>query len=1060
MTEQEMQAVFEKLQRGVELTNEEMIALARNAGYMSGQFKRLEVGTDNLIKSFNKAKDEFPAQLAKAAGNTAKETAKFAKGLADANEGFRQLNPIIDAVASALSGFPVLSGVAKATAEASKFMIDQLQNATEAFNTISKVGGLTATGMTGLQQQFLRSGMSLKGYTKSITDNSSALANFAGNVGAGAEKFSRVAEASVDFREGLMRLGFQIDELGEFQASYIARQTQLGLAQGKSTSQLAVGAAEYAKELDLLSKLTGNNRKEIEKQQNAALSESRFRAQYDEMVANGQEKQAKAMLDFQSIVNNVAPELAQGLRDVSTGFTNSDAAIKLFNTTNGKGQEIMARLQSGQIDQAQAYKELQGAVKGNIETTRNQAKMTGDNPAFTKYAESSKLLNAQVDSMGNLIKQQNEQTSEQGDKLTNQTVSAQKAIQETGRMMNQLGFEFMPAAATAVKGFTTALNSVVSMVNKTMGTNVSTRTSSSAAAPGGGRSGLSPAQKAAAKRQAAIDQRVAEAENAVLSGQATVDAPLSATPALGAGPAFSRPDDTRADKVQLTLTEIRDEIKKLVAVGGVPGGAASGQGQAQVQAALTEHDHAHPHPPSADVSPELAAKIGTLVAPLEKMNQTSGFIRNDGKTMHGAVDLAGKIGDKVMAPISGVAKVLSDPKGYGNYVEVTDTITGVKHILAHLDKTMVKTGDVIKAGTQIGTVGNTGMSTGAHLHHEIKLPDGTRVDPSKFYAGAAGRGRAPGAPAMAGAPGDLGSLSQKYESGAAGSMAVGRDRSGGTSYGKYQIASKVGSMDAFLKLLQKNDPEAHARLMAAGPQDAGTEGKFAQEWKKLAGEGKIQKSEREFAVDKIFQPAMKGIIDQDLSKMIGGNKGLQEMMFSMAIQHGGAGAPAILNKVFKKGMTPQQLTEASYAERGADGGQRYFGKSSEGERAGVVSRFGREKQDVLAMLGMPGAAPGVPGVPGVPGAPTATALATPQAPAVAPAYTAANAGLAGQGQNVISTGLSAITTALFGGGAQGAPGTAESGVGGSEAVSLLQQLVILSRDQNSNLSKILSASTA
>jgi murein DD-endopeptidase MepM/ murein hydrolase activator NlpD len=1046
MTEQEMQAVFEKLQRGVELTSEEMIALARNAGYMSGQFKRLDVATDNLAKNFKKATDEFPAQLAKAAGNTAKETAKFAKGLADANEGFRQLNPIIDAVASALSGFPVLSGVAKATAEASKFMIDQLQNATEAFNTISKVGGLTATGMSGLQQQFLRSGMSLKGYTKAITDNSSALANFAGNVGAGAEKFSQVADASKDFREGLMRLGFQIDELGEFQASYIARQTQLGLAQGKSTSQLAVGAAEYAKELDLLSKLTGNNRKEIEKQQNAALSESRFRAQYDEMVASGQEKQAKAMLDFQSIVNNVAPELAQGLRDVSTGFTNSDAAIKLFNTTNGKGQEIMARLQSGQIDQVQAFQELQGAVKGNIETTRNQAKMTGDNPAFTKYAESSKLLNAQVDSMGNLIKQQNEQTSAQGDQLTNNTVTAQKAMQETGRMMNELGFNFMPAATKAVAGFTTALNSVVSMVNKTMGTNVSTRTSSSAAAPGGGRSG--PAQRAAAK-QAAVDKRIAEAEDAVLSGS-----PGAGTGNLGTGPVFGAPDTTRADKVQLTLDEIRDEIKKLVAVGGVPGGAASGSGQAQVQAALTEHDHAHPHPPSADVSPELAAKIGTLVAPLEKMNQTSGFIRNDGKTMHGAVDLAGKIGDKVMAPISGVAKVLSDPKGYGNYVEVTDTITGVKHILAHLDKTMVKTGDVIKAGTQIGTVGNTGMSTGAHLHHEIKLPDGTRVDPSKFYAGAAGRGRAPGAPAMAGAPGDLGSLSQKYESGAAGSMAVGRDRSGGTSYGKYQIASKVGSMDAFLKLLQKNDPEAHARLMAAGPQDAGTEGKFAQEWKKLAGEGKIQKSEREFAVDKIFQPAMKGIKDQDLSKMIGGNKGLQEMMFSMAIQHGGAGAPAILNKVFKKGMTPQQLTEASYAERGADGGQRYFGKSSEGERAGVVSRFGREKQDVLAMLGMPGAAPGVPG------APTATALATPQAPAVAPAYTAANAGLAGQGQNVISTGLSAITTALFGGGAQGAPGTAESGVGGSEAVSLLQQLVILSRDQNSNLSKILSASTA
>ena len=150
-------------------------------------------------------------------------------------------------------------------------------------------------------------------------------------------------------------------------------------------------------------------------------------------------------------------------------------------------------------------------------------------------------------------------------------------------------------------------------------------------------------------------------------------------------------------------------------------------------------------------------------------------------------------------------------------------------------------------------------------------------------------------------------------------------------------------------------------------------------------------------------------------------------------------------------MSAEQLTEAAYAERGADGGQRYFGKSSEGERAGVVSRFGREKQDVLAMLGMPGAAPGA-----------STMLATPSAPAAAPAYNAATAGLAGQGQNVISSGLQAVTTALFGGGAQGAPGTADAGIGGggAETVALLSQLVALSRDQNSNLSKILSASTA
>jgi hypothetical protein len=117
--------------------------------------------------------------------------------------------------------------------------------------------------------------------------------------------------------------------------------------------------------------------------------------------------------------------------------------------------------------------------------------------------------------------------------------------------------------------------------------------------------------------------------------------------------------------------------------------------------------------------------------------------------------------------------------------------------------------------------------------------------------------------------------------------------------------------------------------------------------------------------------------------MIGENKGLQEMMFSMAIQHGPGGAPAILNKVYKKGMKADELVNAAYEERGADKGQRYFGKSTENERAGVVSRFGRERQDVLALLGQPGAptAPGAPtttaAAPTAPGAPTTTAAAPP-----------------------------------------------------------------------------------
>ena len=216
---------------------------------------------------------------------------------------------------------------------------------------------------------------------------------------------------------------------------------------------------------------------------------------------------------------------------------------------------------------------------------------------------------------------------------------------------------------------------------------------------------------------------------------------------VGSGPAFSKVSEMSAlmekvitgiDKSNMYLKDILDEITGGATVGGAKAGGST---SANTQAALAAHDHNHPHgEEGAAVSPEVAKQISAgFVNPLEKMVQTSGMMRNDGKTYHGGIDLGGKIGDKIMAPITGkITRVLEAGKGdggFGNAVEVEDAVTGMKHMFAHMDKSMAKVGDTVTAGTQIGTLGNTGQSTGPHLHHEIKDKMGNRIDPSQFYTG-------------------------------------------------------------------------------------------------------------------------------------------------------------------------------------------------------------------------------------------------------------------------------------------------------------------------------------
>jgi hypothetical protein len=388
----------------------------------------------------------------------------FAKGLAEGDTKFTSLNPLIDGVVGAMAKLAeaipfvggALSGAMKLAAEGAKFMNQQLQVATDTFQELSSVGALTTKGMSGVQEQFLRSGLPLESFRRQIMANSNALATFRGSVGSGADDFSKIVGAVVDGAgEELRRLGFSADAMGEATAGFVKMQSTLGLAQQKTNSQLARGAAEYAKELDTLAKLTGQQRKQIEEQQDAALSEGRFRAQYDEMVAQGQEKQAKALLDFQTQVNALSPQFAAGIRDMSTGLTNSQAAIKAFNTTGGAVQGIVERLKRGEIDQSQAMRELQAATKQQMGTTRTFAKAMGDgNDVFIDYAQTSKLVNAEQKDLAKVQADAVKQMTKGQDPLTDAAVGAQQGLEKMSREVSNLAFQILPNYASVLKSTT------------------------------------------------------------------------------------------------------------------------------------------------------------------------------------------------------------------------------------------------------------------------------------------------------------------------------------------------------------------------------------------------------------------------------------------------------------------------------------------------------------------------------------------------------------------------------------------------------------------------------
>jgi len=90
-----------------------------------------------------------------------------------------------------------------------------------------------------------------------------------------------------------------------------------------------------------------------------------------------------------------------------------------------------------------------------------------------------------------------------------------------------------------------------------------------------------------------------------------------------------------------------------------------------------------------------------------------------GVARHTGIDLATDTGNPVYSTGDGVVEeVVSDRNGYGKYV-VVDHGFGYKSRYAHLDDFIVEEGQVVKRGQHIGYSGNSGKTTGAHLHYEV-----------------------------------------------------------------------------------------------------------------------------------------------------------------------------------------------------------------------------------------------------------------------------------------------------------------------------------------------------
>ncbi len=201
-------------------------------------------------------------------------------------------------------------------------------------------------------------------------------------------------------------------------------------------------------------------------------------------------------------------------------------------------------------------------------------------------------------------------------------------------------------------------------------------------------------------------------------------------------------------------------------------------------------------------------------------------------------------------------------------------------------------------------------------------------------------------------PTQPGILAARFES-ASRPDAIGYDRRGGTCYGMYQLSSRMGGMDAFLKFLDTEAPQWAKRLREAGPANTkGRSGAMPAEWKRIHREApeRFAALQHAFTQKSYYEPAAHLVNRRTGINPDQASPALREVLWSTAVQHGVNGAANIfqraLDTISANGPPREsELIQAIYNER-----KTRFTGSTQAVRSAVQNRFEQEMQLALGLL--------------------------------------------------------------------------------------------------------------
>ena len=469
MDEREFQEKMELFNRAVEEMRTNLVATADTFKKLQDTTQKNNSGLDKANAQLKKFADSNLGKVAigatKAVGDLAEGFAKSGLAARENMESFEALNPAIKGVAAAIKAFPLVGqGFGEALEGVGEFVTAEMQKTVEAFQTLGDVGAISAGGVSALRDSAQEAGLSFRQLAEITKSNGQTLAFAFGSTSKGLESIADLTTAAEPFRRELLALGFGISEQTEVFTDFIDISRRLGRAQSNDYRMLASGAAEYAKRLDRLSRLTGASTDAIQAELDAQQTNIRFRRALRDLPDITQDAISNVGIVISKVGND--PALTQGFQDMVAGF-GTQAARDFAIATGNVGPAVVEQLKSGVMNEQQAVLRIQQSLGRTYESLPEQVLGLGspfDATAvgMANFADASEFT---AERIRKIIETQG-LAGAATDEATGQMVNAQLSLQSLAMEIESfIDNKVFPRAAEVVSTLSDGLSELAGKVN-------------------------------------------------------------------------------------------------------------------------------------------------------------------------------------------------------------------------------------------------------------------------------------------------------------------------------------------------------------------------------------------------------------------------------------------------------------------------------------------------------------------------------------------------------------------------------------------------------------------